>query len=320
MTALQRIVVVAGGTTAERDVSLRSGRRVAAALREAAGAPEVLEHDMDTGLLGLLGEVPGTCVIPLLHGRAGEDGVVADLLESAGLPFVGSAAAAARLTFDKPVAKTVVSRAGLSTPDHVVVPLVAFRELGAGQVIDLLMRRLPLPLVIKPTRGGSSLGVEIVHSAADLPAAMVRVFAYGDVALIERHVRGQEVAVSIIDDGSGPRVLPLVEVVPDREFYDYESRYTAGTTEFFCPARLDESVARGVADSALAAHRALGLRDWSRVDVIVDGAGVPWFLEANVAPGMTETSLVPQAIAADGQHLGTALLRLVSAAMDRVPR
>ncbi len=320
MTALQRVIVLAGGTTAEREVSLRSGRRVAAALREAGGALEVLEADMDTSLLGLLSEVAGTCVLPLLHGRAGEDGVVADLLESAGLPFVGSSAAAARLTFDKPVAKTIIARAGLATPDHVVVPLVAFRELGAAQVITLLLARLPLPVVIKPTRGGSSLGVEIVHAAEDLPGAMVRVFAYGDVALIERYVTGQEVAVSIIDDGTGPRALPLVEVVPDREFYDYESRYTAGATEFFCPARLEASVAHAVAESALTAHRALGLRDWSRVDVIVDPTGVPWFLEANIAPGMTETSLVPQAIAATGQHLGEVMLTLVTAAATRDPR
>ena len=197
------------------------------------------------------------------------------------------------------------------------LPHATFRELGAGGVLDAVVARLGLPLMVKPTRGGSSLGATVVRSAADLPAAMVAAYAYGEIALVESFVRGTEVAVSVVDDADGPRALPVVEVVPDGGFYDYGARYTAGATEFFTPARLSDDVLAGCAETAVTVHRTLGLRDWSRSDLIVDADGTPWFLEVNVAPGMTETSTYPQAVLAAGLDLGAVTASLIERAVGR---
>jgi D-alanine-D-alanine ligase len=218
---------------------------------------------------------------------------------------------------DKPVAKAVLSAAGVATPPSAALPHETFRELGATAVLDALVERLGLPLVVKPTRGGSALGVTVVRDAGRLPGAMVQAFAYGDSALVERHVSGVEVAVSVIDTGDGPQALPGVEICPGPHGYDYAARYTAGTTEYFAPARLDESAAKAAAAAALAAHAALGLRDVSRSDLIIDADGVPWVLEVNVAPGMTETSLLPQAAEAAGLELGALYRDLLAAAHAR---
>ena len=300
----RQLLVLSGGLSPERDVSLRSGRRVAEALRSARPEWEVTEADVDAGLLPYLKEHRPDCVIPLLHGAAGEDGALRDVLETLDVPFVGSSAAASRLAFDKPVASSLVSGTGIAVPEFVVLPQSVFRELGAPAVMSAVAGRIGFPLVVKPTRGGSALGVSIVRDERDLPAAMVSAFSYAETAMIQRFIEGTELAVAVIDTDSGPRALPAVEIVPESGMYDYHSRYTAGTTEFFCPARLTEDVAAQVSDVALTAHSALGLSDLSRTDVIVDGEGTVWFLEVNVAPGMTETSLLPQAIAADGLSVG----------------
>ncbi|HEY5032040.1 MAG TPA: D-alanine--D-alanine ligase [Actinomycetes bacterium] len=309
------VVVLAGGLSHERDVSLRSGRRVAEALR-AAGV-DVSVSDIDAGLLPTLAADPPGVVVPLLHGASGEDGALRDVLGMLGLPYVGSGPQACRVAFDKPTAKSAVAEAGLSTPASVTLPQTTFRELGAAAVMTALLDTLGLPLMVKPARGGSSLGAAVVRTPDELPAAMVGCFSYGDTALVERFVSGVEVAVSVVETDGGPAALPVVEIVPDGGFYDYSARYTAGATEFFAPARLDPAVAARCAAAAVTAHRALRLRDLSRTDLVVDDAGVPWFLEVNVAPGMTETSLFPQAAAAGGQDLGTLWRGLVERASAR---
>ena len=172
-------------------------------------------------------------------------------------------------------------------------------------------------MIVKPARGGSALGTMLVTEPAAFAGAMVGAFAYGDVALMEQQVVGTEIAVSVIDTGDGPACLPIVEIVAPNGVYDYAARYTAGTTEFFVPARIDENAAARARDAALTMHAALGLRDWSRIDLIVDGSGMPWFLEANVAPGMTETSLFPQALQAAGRDLGASVLALAQRAAAR---
>jgi len=313
-----QVMVLAGGLSAERDVSLRSGRRVAEALRSARPDWEVHERDVDAALLSSLADNAPDCVVPLLHGAAGEDGAVRDVLECLGLPYVGSRSNACRLSFDKAVAKTLVRRAGVATPEWVALPHATFRELGAPAVMAALERGLGFPLVVKPTRGGSALGVSVVRTPDELPAAMVGAFAYGDVALLERFVEGTEVAVGVVETADGPVALPAVEIVPDGGLYDYSARYTAGTTQFYVPARLDDAVAATAAEAALTVHRTLGLRDWSRSDLIIDAGGTPWFLEVNVAPGMTETSLVPQALVAAGIDMGAQMAALVERAVARV--
>jgi len=313
-----QVMVLAGGLSAERDVSLRSGRRVAEAVRAARPDWEVHERDVDAGLLAALADNSPDCVVPLLHGAAGEDGAVRDVLECLDLPYVGSRPNACRLSFDKAVAKALVRRAGVATPEWVALPHATFRELGAPAVMAALERGLGFPLVVKPTRGGSALGVSVVQAPQELPAAMVGAFAYGDVALLERFLDGTEVAVGVIETADGAVALPAVEIVPDGGLYDYSARYTAGTTQFYVPARLDDTVAEAAAAAALSVHRTLGLRDWSRSDLIIDADGKALFLEVNVAPGMTETSLVPQALAAAGIDMGAQMATLVDRATARV--
>ncbi len=308
MRELGHVVVLSGGLSYEREVSLRSGRRVAEALRTAG--VEVVERDADGGLLGLLADDPPDAVVPVLHGAAGEDGAIRDVLELVGLPYVGARADACRVAWDKPTAKAVVRRAGLRTPESVALPKEVFHDLGASAVLRLVVAKLGLPLFVKPSRGGSALGAAVVREASDLSAAVVGCFAYGDTALIEQYVSGTEVAVSVIE-GPEARALPVVEIVPSRELYDYAARYDAGDTDFYVPARLPEAVREAAARAALVAHRALGLRDLSRTDLIVDGDGAIHFLEVNVAPGMTETSLLPMAIEAAGLDLGVVLRKLV---------
>ena len=293
-----RVLILAGGLSHERDVSLRSGRRVADALRDAGC--EVTVSDVDAQVLETVLSGRVDLVWPLLHGASGEDGAVRDVLELVDIPYLGSVPAACRLSWDKSVAKGVVQAAHLRTPDFVALPHGIFRELGAPRVLTAMVGRLGLPLVVKPARGGSGLGASAVRTAEGLPQAMVDCFAYGDVALVEKHIAGVEVAVTVIDTGEGPIALPPVEIVPDSGLYDYDARYTAGATEFFSPARLTDAALESVKAVALAAHQAFGLRHLSRTDLIVDADGEPWFLEVNVAPGMTETSLVPMAIEAAG--------------------
>jgi D-alanine-D-alanine ligase len=319
MSDLGRVVVLAGGLSHERDVSLRSGRRVAEALR--AVGVDVELKDADANLLATLQAEPPAVVFPALHGTSGEDGSLRDVLELLDLPYVGARATACRVAFDKPAAKAIVSAGGLRTPESVALPQATFRDLGAGKVLELIVARLGLPLFVKPARGGSALGCALIERAEQLPEAMVGCFAYGDTALIEHFVPGTEVAVSVIDTGSGPIALPAVEIVPDSGVYDYQARYTAGMTEFFVPARLSGEAAAAVAAVAVTAHRALGLRDISRTDLIVDSEGIPWFLEVNVAPGLTETSLLPQSAAAAGLDVGALYRDLlhVAAARTRTP-
>ena len=310
---LTRVVVLAGGISHERDVSLRSGRRVADSLLE--HGLEVELRDPDASLLGYLRDNRPDVVWPALHGASGEDGALRGLLEFLGIPFVGSRSESARLAWDKPTAKALVARAGGSTPRSITLPRDAFRELGADAVFDAIHDELPLPLVVKPAQGGSAQGVTIVEDAAGLPRAMVDAYTYNDVAIIEQRITGTEIAVGIIDTGEGPVALPAVEIEPLSGVYSFEARYNAGETLFYTPARVSVEVAARAAETALTAHRALGLRHISRVDLIVDGAGTPWFLEANVLPGLTETSLLPQALEAAGHDLGWVYSKLAEAAL-----
>ncbi|MFZ2503127.1 MAG: D-alanine--D-alanine ligase [Nocardioides sp.] len=313
-----RVLVLAGGLSHERDVSLRSGRRVAEALRECG--LDVVERDVDASLLAALSDDPPGSVVLMLHGDTGEDGAIREVLDALAVPYVGAGPAACRMTFDKPVAREVVARAGVRTPRGVCLAAETFRELGAGDVMAALHRTLGFPIMVKPARGGSALGCSVVHQPEELPGALVNALAYGPVALLEQFVSGLEVAVGVIDDGSGPRALPAIGIRPDGGIYDYSARYTAGSTEFDVPALLDDETAAACAEVALTVHRTLGLRELSRSDLIVADDGQVWFLEANVAPGFTETSLVPLGVGAAGLDLGETLHTLIKAALRRSGR
>jgi D-alanine-D-alanine ligase len=309
------VAVLSGGLSHERDVSLRSGRRLSTALRSVGLTVE--EWDTDASLIGRLTGNRLDAVVIALHGGEGENGSIQTVLEMLGLPFVGADSHACRRAWDKPTAKAEIARSGLHTPDWVVLPHTTFRELGAQAVLDAMVDRLGLPLMLKPDQGGSALGAQVVRDAAELPAAMVGCLAYGDTVLAERFVEGVEVAVTVVDGADGPQALPAVEIVPEGGVYDYTSRYTAGLTNFHTPARLNPATASAVADLAVAAHKLLGLRDVSRTDAVVTPDGMVNFLEVNLSPGLTETSLLPMATEAAGRSLGAIYADLVDRAIAR---
>lgn len=312
------VVVLSGGLSHERDVSLRSGRRVAQALR--SRGLEVIESDVDSSLVPRLAELPSAVVFPLLHGEAGEDGALREVLALLNVPFVGSSGSACRVAFDKSIATTVVADAGIATPTQVALPHEIFRELGAQALVAALGRQVGFPMMVKPSRGGSALGCTKVSRAEELPTAMVGAFAYGPVAVIESFVEGTEVTVAVVDRGDGPTALPAVEIRPESGVYDYSARYTAGETRFLCPAEVSDEVAERCAQLALRVHEVLGMADLSRTDMIIGADGFPVFLEVNVAPGMTETSAVPLAIEAAGWSLGKMCADLVRVAALRGSR
>ena len=308
-------VVLAGGLAYEREVSLHSGRRVCEKLKQAGVAVRMLDPDGEL-LAGLKVDRPDAVFIAL-HGADGEDGALRSVLDLAGVPYVGSDAPACRMAWDKPTAKAIVHTAGLATPDWVALPHSTFRELGAAVVLDRIVERFGLPLMVKPAQGGSALGARVIRSATELPAAMVSCLSYGDTVLLEPYVEGVEVAVSVVELGAGPVALPAVEIVPTSGVFDYAARYTAGMTTYHTPARLPSVTAEAVAEAAVRAHEELGLRDVSRTDAIVTADGVVQFLEVNVSPGMTATSLSPMSIEAAGLELGEVLATLLERAASR---
>jgi D-alanine-D-alanine ligase len=307
-----RVLVLAGGISHERDVSMKSGRRVADALTDAGAEVEVREPDSD--LIGHLMASRPDVVWSTLHGSVGEDGTIQSLLELARIPFVGSDGSAAKLAWHKPTAKTILHRHGVQTPESITLPRSTFKELNAEAVLAMVGTQLGFPLIVKPAESGSAQGVTKVENGAQFAKAMVDAYVYCDEVLIEKFIEGTELAVSVVDLGFGPRALPPVEVEPEGGSFGYSERYTPGETNYYVPARLSPGVIERAVEVALTAHNALRLRHISRVDLIVDESGTPWFLEANVTPGMTETSLFPQAITADGSELSESYLSIAQAA------
>ncbi len=307
------VVVLSGGISHERDVSLRSGRRVADALGRLGWRVTVAEPD--ARLLPSLLEARPDVVWPALHGASGEDGTLRSLLDVAGLTYIGSRGPAARLAWDKPTAKRLVASAGGATPASVTLTREVFREIGARAAIDTILGSMHERLVVKPAEGGSAQGVTVVETADQLPRALMDAFTYADEALIEERIVGTEVAVGVLDADGGPEALPAVEIVPRSGFYGFEERYTAGATRFTTPARIDEAATRAAGELAVLAHRSMGLRHLSRADLIVDADGRPWFLETNVMPGLTETSLLPQALRSTGRDLSEAYRTIAERAL-----
>jgi D-alanine-D-alanine ligase len=309
------VLVLAGGISHERDISLKSGRRVADGLR--SNGLSVTVADPDHTLLDTLVRHAPDVVWPVLHGASGEDGALRSLMEMVGVPYVGSPAKATMLAWEKPTAKTLVERAGVATPPSISLSRDAFRELGADGVLDAVATSLGFPVVTKPARGGSAQGVSWVSGADELRQAMIHAFTYCDDALIEKRIIGTEVTVAIIDTGVGPVVLPAVEIEPLSGQYTFEARYNPGETRFFCPPRDNDRFDEALGQNALLAHTTLGLADLSRIDFIVDSEGTPWFLEASVMPGLTETSTVAVAIDQAGYDLGSICAGLAESAYKR---
>jgi len=312
-----RIAVLAGGRSPERDVSLRSGHRVAGALAELPGYDTVILDPADVPLVEAISAGSFDACYLALHGKEGEDGTLQRLLDLIGIAYTGTAGFACEVAFDKVLAKDALFSAGVRTPEWVVVEAAALRDLGAGAALEQVADRVGLPAVVKPARSGSALGVAFVERESDLATAIMGALSYSEAVVVERKIEGTEVAAGIV--GSPAEALPLVEIEPKSGVYDYASRYTAGATEYFAPARVDPEVAGLVAVEAARSMEALGLRDVARVDLMIDRAGTPWVLEVNVSPGMTETSLLPMAAKAAGHALSDLCDRVIRAALDRAP-
>ncbi|MDX6604071.1 MAG: D-alanine-D-alanine ligase [Solirubrobacterales bacterium] len=305
-----KVAVLKGGRSLERGVSLRSGARVEDALGRLGH--EVVPIDVGADLVKRLVAARPDVAFVAMHGVGGEDGTAQELLELLGVPFTGPGAAACSRCIDKVLAKHAIREAGVPTPDWFAFTQTAFRELGAADALGELERRLGFPLVVKPSRGGSSLGVRFAAAAGEVPQALVSASSYDDRVLMERFVDGRELAVSVLGD----EALPVVEAIPaEGDRYDFEARYEIGRTRFVCPAELDEEERHAVTEAALATYRALGCTGFARVDLILDGEG-PWVLEANAIPGLTDTSLLPQAAEAAGLAFEDLVERILDLALD----
>ncbi|MGB7767514.1 MAG: D-alanine--D-alanine ligase [Verrucomicrobiia bacterium] len=300
MSIKLKIVVMLGGPSAEREVSLRSGAAVAKALRSLGHV--VFEVDPMHGEFDL---PEGTDVVLLaLHGTYGEDGTVQRRLEALGVVYTGCDAGASRIAFDKVLTKRRCLEAGIPTAKFLVV----------NSEKTPWPKGWPPPLVVKPVRQGSSVGLQFVERVEDWQPALAEAMKFDSEILVEEKISGRECTVGVLAD----EALPVVEVRPKVGSYDYRNKYTAGCTEYFCPAPFDAGTTRRIQDAALGAFKAVGGRDYGRVDVMVRADGGPVVLEVNTLPGMTETSLLPKAAAAAGLTYAQLCQRMVDLALERV--
>ena len=311
---MSRVAVLKGGRSLERQVSLRSGARVEDALERLGH--DVLPIDVGVDLIAQLRADTPDAAFVALHGRGGEDGTVQELLEILGIPYTGSGILACSRANDKVLTKYLLLEAGIPTPEFFAFNGTAFSELGAAKALPAMEERLDFPIVVKPSSQGSALGIKFARTPADVPAALVAAFSYDGKVLLERHVQGRDLAVSVLDDADGPQALPVVEAVPQGEdFYDFEARYQIGRTSFICPADLPGDAGRRAQDLALATYRLLGCRGFARVDLMLDPEGALFVLEANPIPGLTETSLLPQAAEAAGVGFDELVARILELAV-----
>jgi D-alanine-D-alanine ligase len=317
MSAASKVAVLKGGRSLERNVSLRSGAHAEDALERLGH--DVIGLDVGGDLVERLREMRPDAALIALHGPDGEDGTVQSLLDAIGIPYTGSGPAACMCCTDKALAKHLMRSAGIPTPDFHSLAEIAIKELGAGDALASIASSLGFPLVVKPASQGSALGVKFAQDSDGLPGALVGAFSYGQKVVIERYVKGRDLAVSVLDGPSGPLPLPVVEAVPrEEDFYDYESRYEIGMTTFVCPAELPAETTARAQELALAVYDLLGCHGVARVDLMLDEqSGELWVLETNVVPGMTATSLLPQAADAAGIGFDELIARVLQSAFTR---
>jgi D-alanine-D-alanine ligase len=323
-TDAKRVAVLKGGRSLEHGVSLRSGAQVEDALQRLGH--DAVAIDAGSELVAKLRAAEPDAVFVAMHGGDGEDGTVQELLEAIGVPYTGSGPAACIQCSDKVLAKHLMRAAGIPTPDFHAFSEASFKQLGGAATLGEVGDRLGFPLVVKPACQGSALGVKFARSAADVPGALVAAFSYDRKVLIERYVQGRDLAVSVLDataagDGTKgpPTPLPVVEAVPrEEDFYDFEARYEIGRTTFVCPAELSSETTARAQELALETYRLLGCHGYARVDLMLDEAsGELAVLETNVVPGLTATSLLPQAADAASIGLDELVGRILASAWTR---
>jgi D-alanine-D-alanine ligase len=317
---MARVALLRGGRSLERQVSLKSGARVQDALERLGH--QAVDIDVGGDLIERLEEAAPEIAFIALHGRDGEDGTIQELLEILDIPYTASGVSACIHCSDKVLAKHAMVDAGLPTPDFYAFNETAFKELGAARALPAIEARLGFPLVVKPAGQGSALGVKFAGRAADVPAALVAAFSYDRKVLIERFVDGRELAVSILQsaDGTTAEALPVLEAVPrEKGFHDFfAARYEIGRTSFVCPAVLPDEVAAQARELALAVYAELGCYGFARVDLMLEASsGRLEVLEVNAIPGLTETSLLPQAADAAGIPFDALIARILDSGLAR---
>jgi D-alanine-D-alanine ligase len=312
----KRVAVLKGGPSLERQVSLRSAARVEDAL-ESLGH-EVVPIDVGGDLVERLRKSGAEVAFVALHGRGGEDGTVQEILEIVGMPYTGSGVAACIRSMDKVLTKHLLVEQRLPTPDFFAFNETAFREFGAAEALPAIEERLGFPIVVKPAAQGSALGIKFARTPKDVPEALIAAFSYDEKVLLERYIGGRELAVGLLEHEGDVQALPIVEALPkDEYFFDFESRYEIGKTEYVCPAELPGEVTEEAQELAIATYRLLGCYGFARIDMILSKEGELQVLEAQVIPGLTETSLLPQAGEAAGISFEQLVERLVQLALRR---
>ncbi|MFH1198633.1 MAG: D-alanine--D-alanine ligase [Candidatus Omnitrophota bacterium] len=304
-----RIGVLMGGPSTEREISFKSGHAVSLALKDLG--LEVVDVDIASDSLQENAELLKTkdidCAFLALHGRFGEDGQIQQILGQMHIPYTGSGVMASKQAMDKAASHKILKANNLNVPKHRII------NRDSKITLQEIYLDFKLPLVIKPANGGSSIGLSIIEAGKDFNSALDLAFSVDDKVIIEEYIKGRELTVGILDE----EALPVVEIVTQRKFFDYEAKYKAGLTEYIVPAQLEDDVALKISEAAISAHKYLGCYGSSRVDIILDKNNVPFILEINTIPGMTATSLLPKAAKAKGVEFGQLCLKLIGLAYEK---
>jgi D-alanine-D-alanine ligase len=293
MKMKKNIAVLMGGRSLEREISIKSGQRISNALRKLGH--NVIKLDINESIVDNLKSEKIDLAYIALHGKDGEDGTIQEILEVLNIPYTGPGVYPNVLSFDKIISKEIFISHDIPTPPFYFLNTSSFRELGASRLLPYIVKKIGMPLVVKPSAQGSALGIKLVDKENDLPHAIIFALGYSKKVILEKYIDGIELAVSIIGKEK-PMTLPVVEIVPKKKFFDFESRSKTGEVDYFVPARISSSADKKVKEVALAVHNSLKCTKLSRVDIILDKKEeIPYVLELNTSPGMTDTSLLPMA-------------------------
>lgn len=307
-----KIAVLMGGRSLEREVSLRSGKRVSSALKHIGYKVE--EIDVGDKLVNQLKNSKPDIAFIALHGKYGEDGSIQELLEMLKIPYTGSGVLSNIIGIDKVITKQLLKSANIPTPNFHALSSGAFKDMGASAALPEAIEELGLPVIVKPAAQGSALGIKIVERKDSLPDALLSAFSYDDKVLLEEFIVGTEVAVSLIGNKK-IEVLPIVEIIPHKDWFDFESRYTLGMSDYYVPARIDTKLQKQIEDTSREIYKMFECRGVARIDIIIRN-NIPYILEINTCPGMTETSLLPMSADAAGITFEKLIEKLISLGLE----
>lgn len=309
MNPFGRIGVLMGGPSSEREISLKSGKAVYESLKQLKldiVAIDIKTDNIQENIL-LIKSHKINCAFLALHGRFGEDGTIQEMLDMLKIPYTGSGKLASRLAMDKIASRKIFEVHGLAVPKYKVADKFSYN------VNWPIYNNFTLPLVVKPATHGSSIGLSIIDKIEDLHRALELAFGFDERVIVEEYIEGREMTVGILDD----KPLPVIEIIPKKRFFDYEAKYQPGMTDYILPAKLEEAVAKKTQQAAIQAHKLLGCRSFSRVDMILRRDNIPFVLEVNSIPGFTPTSLLPKAAKIMGIEFGELCLKLIKSAYEK---